>query len=63
MEASTGETFALFSTGPITRRRLRKAHAARNAYIRALLTGWLRAPRALFMQIRLEELGQDNTSV
>ena len=32
-----GKTFELFSTDPAVQRRLRQAHAARNAYIRAAL--------------------------
>jgi hypothetical protein len=51
MEAPMGKTFALFSTDPIVQRRLREAHAARNAYLRSLV-GALFGRCALFARSR-----------
>jgi hypothetical protein len=47
MEAPMGKTFALFSTDPIVQRRLREAHAARNAYLRSLIGALAGRCRAL----------------
>jgi hypothetical protein len=53
-----GETFHLFSTDPVVRRALQRAHELRNAYLRAalirLLRGcvlWLTPPQAIFGKI------------
>jgi hypothetical protein len=50
METPMGKTFALFSTDPIVQRRLREAHAARNAYIRALLGALIARCRSPWMR-------------
>jgi hypothetical protein len=50
MEAPMGKTFALFSTDPIVQRRLREAHAARNAYLRSLLGALVGGCRDLFVR-------------
>jgi hypothetical protein len=47
-----GKTFALFSTDPIVQRRLREAHASRNAYLRSLIGALARRCRALFARSR-----------
>jgi hypothetical protein len=52
MEVPMGKTFALFSTDPIVQRRLREAHAARNAYLRSLIGALAGRCRALFARSR-----------
>jgi hypothetical protein len=52
MEAPMGKTFALFSTDPIVQRRLREAHAARNAYLRSLIGALAGRCRTLFARSR-----------
>jgi len=52
MEALMGKTFALFSTDPTVQRRLREAHAARNAYLRSLIGALAGRCRALFARSR-----------
>ena len=46
------KTFALFSTDPTVQRRLREAHAARNAYLRSLIGALAGRCRALFARSR-----------
>jgi len=50
MEAPMGKTFALFSTDPVVQRRLREAHAARNAYLRSLFGALVARCRDLVMR-------------
>jgi len=52
MEAPMGKTFPLFSTDPVTQRRLREAHAARNAYVRGLVGTMIRCCRDLLLRSR-----------
>jgi hypothetical protein len=56
-----GKTFALFSTDPVVQRRLRQAHAARNAYIRAALGRLLARCVGLFARARLRPSGEWGT--
>jgi hypothetical protein len=55
MEAPMGKTFALFSTDPIVRRRLREAHAARNAYLRSLFGALFGRCRDLVMRAQHDD--------